>query len=485
MRLTDIDAAYLYNETASAPMHGTTLSVVEGELTVEAYHALVESRLHLLPRYRHRLAFVPFNLAHPKWVDDPDFDLHNHIKGHSLPPGSTVQDAVAALLELSEPLMPRDRPLWLTYVIDGVEGCTVIAQIAHHALVDGATSIDISTVLFDLQKNPPPRPAPSEPWQPAPMPTAAELTAEAMTELAEVDSVDQAFANTKRVLDQHELAQKGFDALQRMVTEPAITAPWNATTVGPKRRYLWEVFDFADFRTIRRAFGGTINDVVLTLATEAAARYLVAHGEAAAVGEVFRIMCPVNVRSEGESGMIGNRISGIFPHLPASRMPVVERLAKVVETTSTIKANQEAQAFTLLSEAGPRIPAAAMAPTLVVGTQFDPTVVAAQTPPPVPPRTGPRPPLAGFNFTCTNVPGVQVPQYLDGREVLHTMSVLMLGGNLGYGMSILSYNQRLSLNMICDPRLMPDLELMASGVRDVFNELYQAATLELDQQNPA
>lgn len=116
-----------------------------------------------------------------------------------------------------------------------------------------------------------------------------------------------------------------------------------------------------------------------------------------------------------------------------------------------------------------------MAQTLLVGTPFDPTRIAALLPAPVTPNLGARPPLVGFNFTCTNVPGVQVPQYIAGHKVLDLYGTLMLSGTLGYGVVVASYDQRLYFNFTSDPRLMPDVELMRSGVEEAFAELHDLA----------
>ena len=187
------------------------------------------------------------------------------------------------------------------------------------------------------------------------------------------------------------------------------------------------------------------------------------------------MMCPVNVRREDEHGALGNRVSGVFPIVSASPKPIVERLDKVRWEMEHIKHNREAQALELMTESIPTVPPITMAHTMLIGTPFDPTTLAARLPVPVPPSYGQRPPLLGFNFTCTNVPGVQVPQYIAGHQVLDTLGVLMLGGTLGYGVAVGSYDQNLYFNFICDPRLMSDLELMASGVDDAFSELLEAA----------
>jgi hypothetical protein len=279
--------------------------------------------------------------------------------------------------------------------------------------------------------------------------------------------------------DRRELLWRATESMTRFVAEPVITAPWNAGAVSPKRNLFWQKYSFAEFRQIRRAFGGTINDVVLTVVAESAARYLAEHKETVKGGHL-RLMCPVNVRREDEHGALGNRVSAIFPIVSATPKDVVERFDKVRWEMEHIKHNREAQAMELMNETMPSMPAMSMAPTLLVGTAFDPTRFAAAIPTPVMPNIGRRPPLLGFNFTCTNVPGVQVPQYMAGHEVQDVLGVLMLGGTLGYGVAVSSYNQQMYFNFICDPHLMPDLELMAAGVENAFNELLEAAQSAAD-----
>ena len=262
--------------------------------------------------------------------------------------------------------------------------------------------------------------------------------------------------------------------MTRFTAEPVLTAPWNAAPVTPKRDFLWRRYSFGEFRKIRSTLGGTINDVVLAVVAEAAARYLTAHDERTE-GQHLRIMCPVNVRTEDERGALGNRVSAIFPVFAAEPMNAAERLQKVRWETEQIKNNREAQAMQLMMESAPGMPPVAMAPAMLVGTPWDPTALAASFPLPVPPTFGPRPPMFGFNFTCTNVPGVQTTQYLAGHRILDNLAFLMLGGTLGYGVVVSSYNQNIYFNFICDRRLMPDLELMANGVEDAFGELLAAA----------
>jgi len=267
--------------------------------------------------------------------------------------------------------------------------------------------------------------------------------------------------------------QRARRVISSFLTKPVITAPFNAGLVGPSRRLRWFKLSFADVREVRRALGGTINDVVLTIVSEAVARYLTDHGEATA-DQYMRIMCPVNVRTESKKGALGNEVSAIFPVLPAWPIAGVQRLATVVAEMDRIKSNSEAQALTLLQESVPEVWPVAMWPTQMVGTPLDPTAIAARLPTPVLPK-GLRPPNVGINFVCTNVPGVQVPQYLCGREVTDQVGVLVLSGNLGFSLTIMSYNKQLYFGMISEPKLMPDVELVAEHAQCAFDELLQQA----------
>ena len=473
MRLTDHDASFLYGETASGPMHGAGVTILEGEMTFEEYLDQVAARIHLAPRLRERLVSVPMNIAHPKWVPDPYFNLVHHIQRHRVPDGTNLDDVMKIATELCEPVLDRERSLWKTYFMEGIPGYTVLVQMMHHAMIDGASGVDLSMVMTDLQPDASPPGPPNEKWNPPKLPTGVELWNEALMEGFQRSA--QSARRPALEPQRQRLLQRAYDTMQRFVSDPVITAPWNASTVGPKRLHEWLEYSFADFRAVRAALGGTINDIVLAVVSEAAARYLEAHGETVD-GRYMRLMCPVNVRREDETGELGNRVSAMYPTLPAWKMDIGERLAEVCAETARLKANQEPQALELLMEtnAGSTLPVA-MGQTMLVGTPFDPTAALAQNPPAVMPTIGPRPPLVGFNFTCTNVPGVQVPQYIAGRKIVRVLGTLMLSGTLGYGVGVGSYDQRLFFNLTSDPRLLADLELMRGGIEDCFAELLELA----------
>ncbi|MFT5101975.1 MAG: diacylglycerol O-acyltransferase [Patiriisocius sp.] len=486
MRLTQTDASFIYMESASGPMHIAAVYVLDGELPFDDIFTWIQTRMHLLPSLRRKLAQVPFSLAHPKWVDDDEFDLANHIVHHQLPEGSSLEDGVNQAVEMNEAMLDRSLPLWRMVVLSGVPGKTLMLQQTHHALVDGASSIQLQMIVFSFEKNAANPEPPQAAWVPETPPSLNELFSEAVRE--NVESMSQ-FNPTRAVSNvpaQWQKVQQAVEIMNRFVSQPAITAPFNAGMVGPKRRVAWLKKSFSEIREIRRHLGGTINDVVLAVVSEAVARYLESHGERVQ-DQHMRIMCPVNVRTEDQKGALGNQVSAIFPMLPAWSMDTLKRLEVVISETQRIKGAEEAQAMTQMQDSMPNFPPTAMLGTQLIGTAFDPTALAARMPLPIIPSFGARPPNPGVNFTCTNVPGVQVPQYICGAELTDQIGLLVLTGTSGFSATILSYNNQLFFNFICEPRLLPDLDVIKNAADDVFLDLLRLAQEKnqaLQQSNP-
>ena len=474
MRLSEQDASFLYTETMSAPMQTAGILIIDGELSFDEVCEFYVARIHLVPRLRQRLVFVPMNLAHPKWVEDPDFDPKNHFVHHALPSGSSVTDGIAALAKLNQGIMDRNLPLWKYFVVTGIKDRTLVLQQMHHAMVDGASTVQMATVLFDYSADAEPPEPPAERSAAPPLPSPVELMTEALQDNVLAAMKPNPLASLPTSIEAQNHLRRGIETMSRFITNPSITAPWNASAVGPERKLTWSEHPLSEFREIRRAFGGTINDIALAAVSEGASRYLQAHDEQTE-GRNFRVMCPVNVRTESEGGNLGNRVSAIFPMLPAARMEATERLAAVVEETSRIKDGQEAQAMTYMQESSVSIPPVFMAPLLLVGTPFDPTRFAANNPAPVLPPFGARPPGFGVNFVLTNIPGVQVPQYIAGKEIIATLGLMMLTGTMGLGVAVASYNQKMFFGLTADPRLLPDLEMFTDEVTDAFDELLASA----------
>ncbi|MGH7248385.1 MAG: WS/DGAT domain-containing protein, partial [Pseudomonadota bacterium] len=245
----------------------------------------------------------------------------------------------------------------------------------------------------------------------------------------------------------------------------------NAGVVTERREIAWTRQSFADFRAIRQAFGGSVNDVVLTILTEGAARYLDHHGYKGR-GEELCIGCPVNVRHRDERSALGNRVSMMFPTAPAEPKDVVERLRLIAAETERIKQSGSAQSLESLMRLAEGVP-----PTLIaMGSRIATGAIDAAAA--LAKFSGWKPTAGGFalpasmiNFVATNVPGVQVPLYLLGHRCLDMIPLVPLGATLGYSVAILSYNQSLYFGMMAEPRLTPDVALMRAYVDEAFAEL--------------
>ena len=254
-RLTATDASFLYLETASTPMHISSLHVLEGEVDFDHVFRHFADRIHLVPAYRRKVAFVPFNLAHPTWEDDPSFDLANHVSHHRLAADVSMEQALDVAMSLNEPMLPRDRPLWKVWVISGLEDRTLLLLMTHHSMIDGVSGVELTTIIFDFDPKGGNREPASGPWQPSAVPgPAARLGA------AWRDNMTHARQSQgMRVLadpEQRRLLARAGRVLRRFVTQPVVTAPFNAGFVGRKRllRYMTESFggDTRDTTCARR-----------------------------------------------------------------------------------------------------------------------------------------------------------------------------------------------------------------------------------------
>jgi hypothetical protein len=246
--------------------------------------------------------------------------------------------------------------------------------------------------------------------------------------------------------------------------------PWNAGLVVGERSLTWLKTPLVEYRAIRSAFGGTINDVVLTVLTEGAARYLKHHGWSTEGN--FRIGCPVNVRRGDEQVVLENRVSMMMVMTPARPLDPIERLRQITAETTRIKASGAPYAMERVNNANDTIPPAVIAAASYANTrqmEAMAQLIGASNWQPTP--AGSAPTATGINFVATNVPGPQTPWYFAGHEVTECIGLLPLGGNLGYGVPIVSYNQTLIFSMIANSRMVPDLDRMKALVLESFEEL--------------
>jgi WS/DGAT/MGAT family acyltransferase len=454
-RLTALDQSFLQLEGQVTHMHVGACAAFEGP--APAYMdliATVESRLHLVPRYRQRLAEVPLVQGRPVWVDDPQFRLPFHVRHTALPrPGGDAQLRRLAGRIFSQAL-DRGRPLWEIWLVEGLsDGRFALLSKTHHALIDGVSGIDIASVIFDSEPAPDPAPAP-RPWAPRPLPSSAQLLADAMiervTQPAEAVTAIGALARGPRgMLARAGAAVAGLGALTWAGLDPAPRSPFNVP-IGPHRRFTWIEASLDDFRTVKRAQLTTINDVILTAVAGGLGRYMQRH-EQATDGLVLKALVPVSVRDAADDGVLGNHIAAMWAPLPLGVSDPAERLRLISEAMTSVKRSGQAIGAQALTEL-----AGFASPTLVAQAA----------------RLQTRQRL--FNLVVTNVPGPQQPLYLLGRRMHAIYPLVPLAANTALGIAVLSYDGRLNFGLNADYDALADLELLASDLEAAITEIVQS-----------
>ncbi len=456
-RLTGLDSSFLHLERDSAHMHVAGCMVFEGE--APAYDELVEqimSRLHLVPRYRQRLAFVPFNQGRPVWVDDPHFNVGFHVRHTALPsPGGDAQLKRLAGRVFSQAL-DRSRPLWELWLVEGLAGerFAVLSK-THHALVDGISGVDIATVLFDSSPEPMPVAPPEHRWVPRPLPSSAQLLADALLERVTVPGeiargARATLRGPRHVAGRVARAVGGVGAMARAGLQPAPPSPLNVR-IGPHRRFTWVEDDLGRFKAVKNALGGTVNDVVLASVAGALGRYLRMHGEATD-DTVLRAMVPVSIRADVERGALGNRVAAMWAPLPVGITDPVQRLLTISREMDGIKSSGQAVGAQVLTEL----------------TGFAPPTILAQAA-----RLQAHQRM--FNLVITNVPGPQFSLYMLGRRLHAMYPMVPLAENQALGVAIMSYDGQLNFGLNADFDGLPDLEALADELRASVDELVAAA----------
>ena len=455
-RLSSIDASFLTNETSSSHMHVGAILIFEGP--PPSYEDLAEhvrSRLALVPRFRQKLAVPPLEAGRPLWVDDPSFNLSYHVRHTALPdPGSEEQLRRLAGRVFSQQL-DRSKPLWELWLVQGLKrNRFALLSKTHHAMVDGVSGVDISTVLFDVKPVPEPVAA-DDSWAPGPEPRGRDLVA---LGIADVATAPVKLAGRLASAVRHpestarSLAQS-VEALGEVVwqfSDPAPDVPLN-TEIGSHRRFVWTRSELADFRRIKNALGGTVNDVVLTVVSGALRRWLLERG-IRTEGLELRALVPVSIRATDERGQLGNRIAAMRGPLPVYAADAVTRLEIVRESMGGLKESKQALGAEVISRFNDFAP-----PTLLAQASrinFSTRL---------------------FNLIVTNVPGPQIPLYLLGRELEDLFPVAFLPPDHALAIAIMSYNGRVNFGLLADYDAMPDTEDIAQGIEDSIKELLEAA----------
>ena len=460
-RLTSMDATFLYFEKKESPMHIGSVSVFEGEIPFDKFVANINSKMHLLPRYQQKVVPDPFNLGHPTWEFDPDFDIKNHVFRMKIDAPGSEAELIELAGRIFTPMMDRGKPLWDIYLVYGLEGkrTAMIARV-HHCMVDGVSGVDLLKIVLDISPDVQPSPAPQAvPVPPRPDATRRFFDAllggmqEGMNRWMEFQTgllnLTQAMTS-----EQTRAALPDMNKLLPSLAAPAPLLPFNRPCSG-ERKLVWSTFSFAEARAIRATLEGTVNDVVLTVLAGAVSRYVEKHGQQTA-GRNLRVMVPVSLRREEQRGALGNLVSMLPVEIPLDLSDPLERFRHIVTKTAAMKKARVAEGLNLFSALMGILPASVQA---LVGAM-------ATTP------------LPAFNMVSTNVPGPQVPLYAMGKRMIAYYPYVPVGYAVGCGCAIMSYDQKLYFGLTSDVQAMPDVESLKEFLDESFVELRKAAKVD-------
>ena len=464
-RLSALDAEFLHLEDEIAHMHIAGACVFADPPPAFAdVNRLVASKLHLIPRYRQRVRGVPFELGRPVWVDDPHFDLGYHLRHVALPkPGDDATFCQLMGRLMSHPL-DRERPLWETWLVEGLEGgrWALVFKI-HHCMVDGIAGVELLGVLLDT--DPDRAVGAPEPWEPRPEPGGAAKVLDAWAGLVG-DAISGVRGLVHAVSHPTQGARSAVGAargLARFAGDLRATPKLSIEgTIGPHRAWAHSSASLRDVRTIRDAFGGTINDVVLA-AVSAGYRALLVSRDEDADEAVIRSMVPVSTRHDDGHGVPDNRVSTLLYDLPVNVADPEERLRLVHEQMTELKSSHMAEAGEVVTTIGN------LAPPMVVGTLSRLAIRAMHQ---LPQRT--------VNTVTTNVPGPQFALYCLGREMLEYRPFVPISHGVRVSTAILSYNGSLYFGITGDLTTAADVDVLAAGVSDAIEQLRRLALARLD-----
>jgi diacylglycerol O-acyltransferase / wax synthase len=467
-RLTGLDASFLHLETPSAHMHVAGVMLFDG--SPPEHDELVEAisgRLHLVPRYRQRLAFVPFEQGRPCWVDDPHLNLHYHVRTTALPAPGTEDQLRRLAGRVFSQRLDRDKPLWELWVVEGLDGGERFAVLSktHHALVDGISGVDIMSVLFDSSAEPETPPDPGKRWLPRPLPSRTQLLAEALIERATVPAeivrgVRAVFRAPRRIASAAVGSLAGIGAMAWAGINAAPASPYNVP-IGPHRRFTWVRVSLADVKAIKDGLGGTVNDVMLAIVAGALGRDLRRRGVDVR-GLELKAMVPVSVRAQEARGALGNQVAAMMAPLPVGSDDAVTRFETINSAMKRLKEGGQAVGAKVMTDLS------GFAPPNIMSQAA--RVVARQR---------------FFNVVVTNVPGPQFPLYLMGREMIEAFPMVPLLDRQAFGVAIMSYNGRINFGLVGDYEVMADIDQLAKDFRASLLELAEAAGVELTVAEPA
>jgi len=466
-RLSALDASFLGIEDESCHMHVGAVMVFDGQplrtsggaIDIDRIRAAIHSRLHLVPRFRQRLAYIPYERI-PIWIDDDRFRLAYHVRHTALPRPGDERVLKRLVGRIMSQALDRKRPLWEMWVAEGLDGDRfALISKTHHCMIDGISGADLMSVI--LSPFPETDPGTPEPWRARPRPSDArlifdELVRRASQPPAAVRAVYDTIRDPENKLRDIADAAVGVVETLAPAFSPVSKTPLNVE-VGPHRRFDWAEMKVADLKAVKNVLGGTLNDVVLATVSGALRTFFAQRGLNPDELDI-RAMVPVSVRSHDERGHLGNRVTQLIASLPVKLTDPVRRLQAVRETTAGLKESRQAlggEVLTAISEW--------TVPNLLVQAV----------------RLSSR--ARPYTLIVTNVPGPQIPLYLVGALMHTAYPVVPLFENLALVVGLFSYNGGLYWGINADWEQLPDLHDFILALESSFRELQDAAQVATRQ----
>lgn len=457
--ITGLDATFLYGETYNSPMHVGSIAVIEGSLQFADFKAVLQSKIHLIPKLRQRLVNVPLNLGYPYWADDPNFDLDLHLERVALPqPGSWRELREVASNVFSKPL-DRSRPLWAFTFVEGLDnipqvpkGSVAIVSRMHHVAIDGMAGTGMMALLFDFSPKAK-KPKPPVPYKPKPLPdTLSILYNNTVSWLSAPLKVPQLLSDTVGAG-----IKLGFlNQAQRMdlpvAPFSAPPSPLNGI-ISARRKWNSALLSFERIKTLKNIMDVTFNDVVLTICGGALRRYL--NEKKQLPLKPLVAMVPVSTRSQADINKAGNQVSSMLIQLATNIEDPIERLEKINENTVKGKVSQEAIGAKTLAKMAEAVPFGLANQAAKLYSQYQ--MAEMHNP--------------AFNVTITNVPGPQMPLFLNGHKLLSVMGMAPIIDGMGLIITIFSYNGLVSISPTSDAKTMPDIDNFTRYIREEANNL--------------
>jgi WS/DGAT/MGAT family acyltransferase len=457
--VSGMDATFLYGETPTSHMHVGSVLVIEGSLEFSTFRDTIHARLHMIPKLRQRLMYVPFSIDHPYWVDDPNFDIDLHVRHIALPkPGGWKQMRETASQIFSEPL-DHSRALWSMTFVEGLDnipqvpaGSVAIVSKIHHVAIDGVAGSGLLGLFLDMTPDKKPIPAP-RPFNPRPLPNEISLVMKSAFSFAEEPlKFPKLLANTLGAT-----IKAGF--LTRVNRQELPTAPFTAPhtplngIISSRRKWNTAILSLDRILALKNAMGCTVNDILLAICAGALRRYLLEKGKLPQKPLVA--MVPISTRTATEAENADNQLSAMLVQLATNVADPVERLEVIQENTIRGKTYHGAIGAKTLAAMAEAVPFGVANQAARLYSRFH----IAEMHNPV------------FNVAITNVPGPKIPLYLNGHKMLAIMGMAPIIDGMGLIITILSYDGMVTISPTSDAKTMPDIDDFTRYLRESANEL--------------